>query len=226
MDQRGWGQGMIGFQRAAGGAPPGAGPHTAAISRLSAARYPAPTPRASPSHRCRESRVPAGRFYPFNCHEPVLRDSPLLVAHRSVRLQEDRHANNEHGSHGRADHGLAATAATTRAGGQGYEPTPVHCSVKTLRGAYGVQWIGTRPYPNLRAHPRSSRPLPIAIQTFDGAGNFTQVSNVKGAVAGLEPENIESFGTYEVMKTAPEQRHRSSFPAHRSSPPVRDCGRW
>ena len=59
-----------------------------------------------------------------------------------------------------------------------------------------MQWVGTRPLPG---SPSTSEMFTgIAIRTFDGAGNFTQTSNVKGLVAGLEAENIESLGTYEV----------------------------
>jgi hypothetical protein len=92
--------------------------------------------------------------------------------------------------------GLAgATATTTRAGSQ-FVPPPQRCNLETLRGAYGVQWVGTRP---VLGSPSTSEPFTgIAIRTFDGAGTFTQVSNVKGLVGGLEPENIESVGTYDV----------------------------
>ena len=49
------------------------------------------------------------------------------------------------------------------------------------------------------------RPLPpgidsfvgIAIRTYDGEGQFTQISNVKGAVIGVEAD-VESTGTYQV----------------------------
>ena len=93
--------------------------------------------------------------------------------------------------------GLAGTAATTLAVENNSEPRPQGCTLETLRGAYGMQWIGTRPI-----GPGTPPPVEaftgIAIRTFDGEGTFTQVSNVKGFVLGLEPENIETLGTYTV----------------------------
>jgi hypothetical protein len=70
------------------------------------------------------------------------------------------------------------------------------CSDATLRGAYGLQFQGTRPVrppfpPGIEAF------IGIAIQTFDGEGHFTQLSNVKGAVIGVEAD-VESTGTYQV----------------------------
>jgi hypothetical protein len=91
--------------------------------------------------------------------------------------------------------GLAGATVTTGAGSQ-FVPPPQRCNLETLRGAYGMQWVGTRP---VLGSPSTSEPFTgIAIRTFDGAGNFTQVSTVKGLVVGVEPENIESAGTYDV----------------------------
>jgi hypothetical protein len=91
---------------------------------------------------------------------------------------------------------LAGTAVTTRAGSQILDPPPRGCSVETLRGAYGLQWTGIRPI-----GPGTPPPVEtftgVAIRTFDGTGNFTQISNVKGLVTGLQSD-IESVGTYEV----------------------------
>ena len=92
---------------------------------------------------------------------------------------------------------LAGTALTTRAGGQILNPPPRRCSVETLRGAYGLQWTGIRPI-----GPETPPPVEtftgVAIRTFDGAGNFTQVSNLKGSITGVHPPDIESVGTYDV----------------------------
>lgn len=89
--------------------------------------------------------------------------------------------------------GVAGATATGRSQ---VVPPPQRCDLATLRGAYGMQWVGARPVPGL---PSTSEMFTgIAIRTFDGAGHFTQISNVKGQVAGLEAENIESLGTYEV----------------------------
>ena len=92
--------------------------------------------------------------------------------------------------------GLAgATTVTTRAGSQ-IVPPPQRCNSATLRGAYGMQWVGLRP---VLGSPSTSESFTgIAVRTFDGAGNFTQVSTVKGLVTGVEGDNIESVGTYEV----------------------------
>ena len=43
----------------------------------------------------------------------------------------------------------------------------------------------------------SSRSSAFAIRTYDGEGQFTQLSNVKGAVIGIEAD-VESTGTYQV----------------------------
>lgn len=91
--------------------------------------------------------------------------------------------------------GLAATTTTTPAEGQ-FTPLPPPCSLATLRGAYGLEWVGTRPAPGNPAVIETF--TGVAIRTFDGAGGFTQISNVKGSVSGLAPEDIESVGTYEV----------------------------
>lgn len=70
------------------------------------------------------------------------------------------------------------------------------CSDASLQGAYGLQFQGTRPvrppFP-----PGSESFIGIAIRTYDGEGHFTQVSNVKGSVIGVEAD-VESTGTYQV----------------------------
>jgi hypothetical protein len=70
------------------------------------------------------------------------------------------------------------------------------CSAATLRGAYGLQFQGTRPvrppFP-----PGTESFIGIAIRTYDGEGQFTQISNVKGSVIGVEAD-VESTGTYQV----------------------------
>ena len=70
------------------------------------------------------------------------------------------------------------------------------CSEASLRGAYGLQFQGTRPvrppFP-----PGIESFIGIAIRTYDGEGQFTQLSNVKGSVIGVEAD-VESTGTYQV----------------------------
>ena len=92
---------------------------------------------------------------------------------------------------------FAGTAVTTRAGNQNLDPPSRRCSVETLRGAYGLQWTGVRPI-GPGAPPPVETFTGVAIRTFDGAGSFTQISNVKGQVTGIQPPDIESVGTYEV----------------------------
>jgi hypothetical protein len=70
------------------------------------------------------------------------------------------------------------------------------CSVRTLRGSYGIQMQGTRPVPPA-AGGGTEAVIGAAIRTYDGVGNFTQVDNIKGVVTGLVPDR-ESFGTYHV----------------------------
>jgi hypothetical protein len=70
------------------------------------------------------------------------------------------------------------------------------CSEATLRGAYGLQFQGTRPvappFP-----PGIESFIGIAIRTYDGEGHFTQLSNVKGSVVGVQAD-VQSTGTYQV----------------------------
>ncbi len=72
------------------------------------------------------------------------------------------------------------------------------CSEATLRGAYGLQFQGTRPVRPPFA-PGIESFIGVAIRTYDGEGQFTQVSNVKGAVIGVEAD-VESTGTYQVKE--------------------------
>ncbi|MFL6575449.1 MAG: hypothetical protein ACJ8MR_02435 [Povalibacter sp.] len=67
------------------------------------------------------------------------------------------------------------------------------CSNKTLRGTYGGQMQGARPAPG----GGLEQLIGVVIRTYDGAGNFTQVDNIKGSVAGIVPDRPGS-GTYSV----------------------------
>ena len=76
------------------------------------------------------------------------------------------------------------------------------CSNATLNGAYGVTISGLRPAPNVLfnfpALPGTiEQVIGVAIQIFDGAGNFTQTDNVKGSLSGITPDRAGS-GTYTV----------------------------
>ena len=67
------------------------------------------------------------------------------------------------------------------------------CSERTVRGDYGIQIQGTRPAPG----GLTESVIGIVHRTYDGEGNFTQVSNLKGSLTGTNPDS-QSFGTYEV----------------------------
>ncbi len=66
------------------------------------------------------------------------------------------------------------------------------CSDATLRGDYGIQILGTRPAPG-----GIESVIGIVLRNYDGHGNFSQVSNVKGSVTGTVPDS-PGVGTYEV----------------------------
>jgi len=65
------------------------------------------------------------------------------------------------------------------------------CSNQTLQGVYGISINGTRPAPP----PPSGIPnyvpgtieqvIGVDTRTFDGQGNFTQISNEKGSLSGI-----------------------------------------
>ncbi len=67
------------------------------------------------------------------------------------------------------------------------------CSEATVRGDYGIQIQGTRPAPG----GLTEAVIGIVFRTYDGEGNFSQVSNLKGSITGTNPD-AQSFGTYEV----------------------------
>lgn len=70
----------------------------------------------------------------------------------------------------------------------------LRCSEATLRGAYGIQMMGTRP--SAPGGPLETV-IGVVIRTYDGNGQFTQRDSVKGALSGFVPDR-EGFGTYEV----------------------------
>lgn len=67
------------------------------------------------------------------------------------------------------------------------------CSEATVRGDYGIQIQGTRPAPG----GLTESVVGVVFRTYDGHGNFDQVSNVKGSITGTVPDS-KGFGTYEV----------------------------
>jgi hypothetical protein len=89
------------------------------------------------------------------------------------------------------------SARVTGADGQGDERGHrQRCSEATVRGEYGIQIQGTRPAPGVPGGPIESV-IGIVHRTYDGRGNFDQVSNLKGSISGTNPDS-QSFGTYEV----------------------------
>jgi hypothetical protein len=68
------------------------------------------------------------------------------------------------------------------------------CSNKTIKGTYGIQMQGTRPVPGVGG---IESVIGVVIRTYDGAGTFTQIDNVKGATSGIVPDRPGS-GTYVV----------------------------
>jgi hypothetical protein len=67
------------------------------------------------------------------------------------------------------------------------------CSEATVRGDYGIQIQGTRPAPG----GLTESVIGVVLRNYDGQGNFSQVSNVKGSITGTVPDS-QGFGTYEV----------------------------
>jgi hypothetical protein len=72
----------------------------------------------------------------------------------------------------------------------------IQCSEATLRGTYGIQMQGTRPVPPPLGGGFETV-IGVVLRTYDGAGGFTQVDNVKGAVTGMVPDR-PGAGTYQV----------------------------
>jgi hypothetical protein len=86
---------------------------------------------------------------------------------------------------------LDSASKDTVAQGSAFE-----CTDRSVAGTYGAQVQGTRPVPGNPAAGIESF-NGVVIRTYDGAGGFTQIDNVKGAIAGIVPDRPGS-GTYEV----------------------------
>lgn len=67
------------------------------------------------------------------------------------------------------------------------------CSMATIRGDYGLQIQGTSELPDGVVESF----IGVILRHYDGAGNVTQIDNVKGSVTGWVPDRPGS-GTYEV----------------------------
>jgi hypothetical protein len=73
---------------------------------------------------------------------------------------------------------------------------PFTCSNGTLEGTYGLTISGTRPVPSMPG--TIEQLIGVGIRTFDGNGNFSQVTNEKGSVTGLPLPNRSLSGTYSI----------------------------
>ena len=73
-------------------------------------------------------------------------------------------------------------------------PSKWECNNRTIKGTYGIQMQGTRPAPDGTGIETL---IGVVVRTYDGAGRFTQVDNVKGSVTGIVPDR-PGAGTYKV----------------------------
>ena len=101
---------------------------------------------------------------------------------------------------------IAVTTATLIVGGGGsigtgssavaHEKRGFHCADTTIRGTYGIQMQGTNPVPPALGGGFQTV-IGVVVRTYDGAGSFTQVDNIKGSVTGIVPDR-PGDGTYQV----------------------------
>lgn len=84
------------------------------------------------------------------------------------------------------------------------EDRPFACSNATLEGVYGLSISGTRPAPPPPTGTPNYIPgtmeqlIGVGTRTFDGNGNFSQVTNEKGSLSGILFPNRALEGTYAV----------------------------
>jgi hypothetical protein len=75
------------------------------------------------------------------------------------------------------------------------------CTDATLRGAYGIQMVGTRVSP---FGGGIESVIGVVMRSYDGQGNFSQIDTVKGSISatvpGGTPVDREGTGTYEVRE--------------------------
>jgi hypothetical protein len=100
--------------------------------------------------------------------------------------------------------GLALTALVVSGGVSGgiggsagaMEGEGFRCSEATIRGTYGIQMQGTNAVPPPLGGGLQNV-IGVVVRTYDGAGSFEQVDNIKGSVTGIVPDRPGS-GTYQV----------------------------
>ena len=81
------------------------------------------------------------------------------------------------------------------------------CTNETLQGTYGIQVQGTRP----AAGGVIESVIGVVLRNYDGLGQFTQVSNVKGSISGWVPDRVGG-GTYDVNADCTAVVHFQSAP--------------
>jgi hypothetical protein len=68
------------------------------------------------------------------------------------------------------------------------------CSAGTLRGEYGFSISGARPT-IVNGVTEIEQVIGVALTTFDGAGNLTQIDNIHGSISGYPPSAVDRPGT-------------------------------
>ena len=92
---------------------------------------------------------------------------------------------------------LISASGSMGPGGNAVAQEPgFRCTEATIRGTYGGQMQGTSPVPPPQGGGTQSV-IGVIVRTYDGAGTFTQVDNIKGSVTGIVPDRPGS-GTYQV----------------------------
>lgn len=85
--------------------------------------------------------------------------------------------------------GLSFSGTLTAANDDGLR----RCSNRTLHGDYGILVSGSRPLgPGV-----VESFVATAIRTYDGKGQFTQIDNFFGEIAGYQ-KDVPAYGTYDV----------------------------
>jgi hypothetical protein len=68
------------------------------------------------------------------------------------------------------------------------------CSLGTLRGEYGFSISGTRPTV-VNGATEIEQMIGVALTTFDGDGNLTQIDNIHGSISGYPASAADRPGT-------------------------------
>ena len=90
-----------------------------------------------------------------------------------------------------------------------------HCSAATIRGTYGIQMQGTNPVPPPLGGGIQTV-IGVVVRTYDGAGTFHQVDNIKGSVTGIVPMTAPATEPIRSTTIAAVSRYSSQALASRS----------